>query len=546
VPNDATDDVGDLIDGRYRLLGSVSSDEHKGVHRAEDTRTGEQVLLDLFVHRTNDAARADQFFCDATLLSKLDHPGLVSPIDFGVHRDHPYLVRREREGTTLSNLLTHETLAGDAAISLLHGITEALAYAHAREVAHGSLSARTVLISSDGRPHLLELGYRGLIDVDEIDPKEDLAALGSIAHHVIYGSPAPEASAAMARESPQSSSPVFSIFDRLLARGSSEPCATVEEVLKLIERAQPLVWSKEAEAVELTSGAILSSIAVDGPPERDLSAILNLPDLSSSADLPLHRPLVEQSVRERRKTRRREKGAKGMLQRHGATIKAALAGIYLVALMCSVSYYACGLPNAARDARIYVRAGQAMHVVEQLERYTKASKPDPRLQAARGYALLYAKKPKDAARELCAAANNDATALDQADIAALTVLLGIPDTSSLDVEHALSLLPQPPNARLRQLFETTHERFLRCRLAELLSKLGDSTDPASVCIEALDTQECAVKKMTLKRLGERGDQRARPRIEQIAREPNLSFDDDCGQKEAAEALANLEARPPTR
>jgi hypothetical protein len=290
---------------------------------------------------------------------------------------------------------------------------------------------------------------------------------------------------------------------------------------------------RDDEGEEVSSSAILEA-SEDGPRSRDLSAVLNLPDLSGSIDLPKFDAALEQG---RKRQHQKDTGMRGMVRRHASAIQWGAAGVYLAVLIGVVVYFAIGLPDAARDSRAYVRAGQSMHVVDQLERYTKGPSATPKLQAARGYAFLYAKKPKDAARELVNAAKSAPASLEGADVSALMVLLGVPDEVSLDVEHALLALPNKPTAALEALYQSTHNALLRCRAAETLSKLGRSVPATSACTEALDTSDCAARKLAIRRVRERGEADAGPRLIQIARAAPLTFDDDCGQKEALETLA---------
>jgi serine/threonine-protein kinase len=92
-----------LLDGRYLFLRLLGTGGMGSVFEAR------HIVLDRLVavkvlHLADDAAAQSRFRVEAQALGRLDHPGIVKVIDFGVEvlgRGIPYLVMERLEGETL-------------------------------------------------------------------------------------------------------------------------------------------------------------------------------------------------------------------------------------------------------------------------------------------------------------------------------------------------------------------------------------------------------------------------------------------------------------
>ena len=81
----------------------------------------------------------------------LSHPAVASPVDAGVADGVPYLVYEYVAADSLDARVRHRApMAAEAALTCIVQIAEALDAAHGRDLVHGALHLRDVLVTADG------------------------------------------------------------------------------------------------------------------------------------------------------------------------------------------------------------------------------------------------------------------------------------------------------------------------------------------------------------------------------------------------------------
>ncbi|MFD0428536.1 protein kinase [Streptomyces zhihengii] len=97
-----------LVAGRYRLEALIGVGSVGEVHRATDLRLGRVVavkLLSAVRGMSDDDMSRARFAQEATALTRVVHPGVVTLFDYGRHDGVPYLVMRYVEGLNLAELV---------------------------------------------------------------------------------------------------------------------------------------------------------------------------------------------------------------------------------------------------------------------------------------------------------------------------------------------------------------------------------------------------------------------------------------------------------
>ncbi len=153
--------------GDFTLLEEIADDRHGRIWRAA-RRGGSEVLL-REIQITDDDHRAA---IERWLSLELHHPRLTTPHALVTDDEGgDWLVQRWVPGDELSTLLPPDSPLGlDDRLGLVHEVLDGLSYAHSRGVVHGNLSPRTIIVRSDGSPHLVGLligdgaGVRGRRD----------------------------------------------------------------------------------------------------------------------------------------------------------------------------------------------------------------------------------------------------------------------------------------------------------------------------------------------------------------------------------------------
>ncbi|MEZ4364606.1 MAG: serine/threonine-protein kinase [Kofleriaceae bacterium] len=141
--------IGQVIDGRYRIIERLAQGGMGVVYRAERVPVGKTVAVK-FLHRiyADDKASLARFERETRVLSKLTHPNCVSVIDFGVDGS-PYLVMDFAGGVTLRATLDAEKLSLADAVSIMRQILAGLAHAHAQGIVHRDLKPANIMVSEE-------------------------------------------------------------------------------------------------------------------------------------------------------------------------------------------------------------------------------------------------------------------------------------------------------------------------------------------------------------------------------------------------------------
>jgi hypothetical protein len=143
----------------YEVVALIGAGGMGEVYRARDSRLGRDVAVKLLpAQLRSDPARLRRFEKEARTAGALNHPGLLSVFDFGVHDCGPYLVTELLEGTTLADKLRSGRLTVRKAIDYATQIALALASAHDAGVVHRDIKPGNLFVTTDDRVKILDFG----------------------------------------------------------------------------------------------------------------------------------------------------------------------------------------------------------------------------------------------------------------------------------------------------------------------------------------------------------------------------------------------------
>ncbi len=130
----------------------------------------------------------EQFLAEASVLARLDHPGLPKVSDYFITDEGlEYLVMDYVEGEDLNSMLerTQRPLAEESVINWADQVLDALAYLHAQHpqpIIHRDIKPANLRLNLHGRVKLVDFGLVKLFDARKPETKYELRGLGTPAY----------------------------------------------------------------------------------------------------------------------------------------------------------------------------------------------------------------------------------------------------------------------------------------------------------------------------------------------------------------------------
>jgi eukaryotic-like serine/threonine-protein kinase len=168
--------LGEVIDGRYRVLEFVGQGGMGSVYRAEHVTIRRPVALKVLHHSLAGIPELrSRFEREAFAIGRIDHPNCVNVSDFGSLEDGSlFLVMEFLEGESLGDLLDREQRVAPArALHIIRHVLRGLKHAHGRGIVHRDVKPENVvLIENDGDEDfakVLDFGIAKLVGRAETD-----------------------------------------------------------------------------------------------------------------------------------------------------------------------------------------------------------------------------------------------------------------------------------------------------------------------------------------------------------------------------------------
>ncbi|RMH24980.1 MAG: hypothetical protein D6693_09435 [Planctomycetota bacterium] len=204
----------------YDLIDMLGKGGMGVVYEAYQRSTGRRVAIKVML---GTAAASEtgrrRFEREVELIARLQHPGVVSIIDSGVHKRRWFYVMEYVDGVPLDEALTPGECDPREALEVVARVCDAVEYAHQRGVLHRDLKPSNILLDAMGQPRLLDFGLAKSFDpqskmgldvslsepgqilgtlafmppeqsrgrYDEISARTDVYSLGAIAYELITG-----------------------------------------------------------------------------------------------------------------------------------------------------------------------------------------------------------------------------------------------------------------------------------------------------------------------------------------------------------------------
>ncbi|MCK6471392.1 MAG: serine/threonine protein kinase [Planctomycetes bacterium] len=202
--------------GSYEILAEVSRGSFGVVYRARQKGLERQVALKVLlagVHASEEAVA--RFQREARAVARLKHPNIVPIYDIGMQDGHHYFAMEFVEGHSLSDFMVHQKISTPQALKLVEILADAIESAHQEGVIHRDIKPSNIIVDPKGLPHITDFGLAKQVDidtqytqsgttlgtpaymppeqargeVDKIDPRSDVYALGAVLYEMLAGRP---------------------------------------------------------------------------------------------------------------------------------------------------------------------------------------------------------------------------------------------------------------------------------------------------------------------------------------------------------------------
>jgi Protein kinase domain/AAA ATPase domain len=196
---------GDVIAGRYRVLGQLGGGGMAVVYEVVDSVSGRRVAL----KRPHASSRvehqkhgAELFAREFHTLIQLAHPRIVEAYDYGIDEHGAYYTMELLDGGDLQSLMP---VGYHRACVIASDVCSALSLLHSRQIVHRDISPRNIRCTSDGLAKLIDFGamtHMGpskelvgtpvycapeVLEMRALDARTDLFALGASLYYALTG-----------------------------------------------------------------------------------------------------------------------------------------------------------------------------------------------------------------------------------------------------------------------------------------------------------------------------------------------------------------------
>ncbi|MFI6827855.1 serine/threonine-protein kinase [Kribbella sp. NPDC050241] len=151
--------AGEVIAGRYRIVGAIGRGGMGEVYRATDRVLGRDVAVKLMLPVPGTLAASERFLREARATARIRHPHVVTAYDFGDQDGCCYLAMELVSGRTVGDELRREgPLAPDRAVHLVRQAAAGLAEAHRLGIVHRDIKPGNLLLADDGTVKIADFG----------------------------------------------------------------------------------------------------------------------------------------------------------------------------------------------------------------------------------------------------------------------------------------------------------------------------------------------------------------------------------------------------
>lgn len=155
---------------QYKIQEKIGSGGQGTVYRALDTKLNRTVVIKILPPElTVKTANFKRFEREAQLCSQLDHPNICTIYDFHEANGVFYIAMQYVEGKNVRQLVGGRPLELKSALSIGIQVTDALAYAHSKNIIHRDIKAGNIMVNAAGQVKILDFGLAKLLEDEQAE-----------------------------------------------------------------------------------------------------------------------------------------------------------------------------------------------------------------------------------------------------------------------------------------------------------------------------------------------------------------------------------------
>ena len=157
--------AGERYIGKYRVKGELGRGGMGAVYLAEQPGLGREVAIkELIQSAATDPVALKRFLQEAQVMARTSHPNLVQVHDLELTGETNYIVLEFVRGKSLRDWLNRGPIPPPQVFAVMHGVLQALDYAHKHAIVHRDMKPENVLLSDDGMVKVADFGIARLTD----------------------------------------------------------------------------------------------------------------------------------------------------------------------------------------------------------------------------------------------------------------------------------------------------------------------------------------------------------------------------------------------
>ena len=150
---------------QYKIQEKIGSGGQGTVYKALDTKLNRTAVIKILPPElTQKSSNFRRFEREAQLCSQLDHPNICTIYDFHESNGIFYIAMQYVDGKNVRQLVSGRPLELKSALSIAIQVTDALAYAHSKNIIHRDIKAGNIMVTDAGQVKILDFGLAKLLE----------------------------------------------------------------------------------------------------------------------------------------------------------------------------------------------------------------------------------------------------------------------------------------------------------------------------------------------------------------------------------------------